>query len=80
MEIDVHGYTRAKASEIIKEKIKECFKNKITTLNVIHGSNNGTVIRDWLRNSKTLGEEVESVKPHIINSCDVTTIKIKLKK
>lgn len=79
MEIDVHGYTRIKASEIIKEKIIECYKNNITTLNVIHGSNNGTAIRDWLRASKTLPSEVVSVTPHIINPCDITTIKIKLK-
>ena len=79
MEIDVHGYTRKIASEIIKEKIEECYKNNITTLNVIHGSNNGTVIRDWLRASKSLGDKVISVTPHIIHSSNITTIKIKLK-
>ncbi len=79
MKLDVHGYTRKQASQIIKDAIKQCYKNNDTTLIVIHGSNNGTVIRDWLRNSKTLGDEVLSVSPYILNSSDMTIIKIKLK-
>lgn len=79
LELDVHGYTRQKASEIIKAAIKECYKTGETTIKVIHGSNHGRVIRGWLRNSKNLGDEVLDVHEYIINPCDVTIIKLKLK-
>lgn len=79
VEIDVHGYTRQKASEIIKETIKECYKHGETTIKVIHGSNNGKVIRGWLRNSKQLGDEVLDVHEFIPNPCDITIIRLKLK-
>ncbi len=80
MEIDVHGMLRLEAKKRIIEMIDDCYKNRITILNVIHGSNNGTAIRSWLRGSKTLGDKVISVEPHIIQSLDVTTIRIKLRK
>ncbi len=80
MEIDVHGLLRMQAQKYIIESIEECYKRGDSILNVIHGSNNGTIIRTWLRNSKTLPNKVVSVSPHIINSSDVTTITIKRKK
>ncbi len=80
MEIDVHGLLRLQAQKYILDSIEECYKRGDTILNVIHGSNNGTTIRSWLRNSKTLGDKVVSVSPHIINSPDVTTVTIKRKK
>lgn len=80
MEIDVHGMLRLQAKKYIIETINNCYKNKITILNVIHGSNHGTSIREWLRNTKELGDKVLEVSPHIINSLNVTTIRIKLKK
>lgn len=79
MEIDVHGLIRLQAKKYILESIEECYKKGDTILNVIHGSNNGVVIRNWLRNSKTLGDKVISVSPHIINYCDITTLRIKRK-
>lgn len=78
-ELDVHGYTRIKASEIIKEAIKECYRDGVTSLKVIHGSNHSRLIRGWLRNSKTLGDEVLEVHEYILNPCDVTIIRIKSK-
>jgi len=80
MEIDVHGMLRLQAKKYILETIEQCYKDRITLLNVIHGSNNGTAIRSWLRGAKELSDKVVEVTPHIINSLDVTTIRIKRRK
>ncbi len=57
--IDVHGLTRVKAREEIIEFIKICYKNKITLIKVIHGFNNGSVIKDWLRSSNDILNMIE---------------------
>lgn len=80
MDIDVHGMLRLEAKKYILETIDRCYKDRITILNVIHGSNNGTAIRSWLRGSKMLGDKVIEVTPHILQSSGVTTIKIKRRK
>lgn len=80
MEIDVHGMLRLNAKQYILESIDKCYKNGDTSLKVIHGSNHGTVIRDWLRGSKTLGDKVLEVTPFILNESDITIIKIKKKR
>lgn len=53
-EIDVHGFTRLKAKEYIYEEIKKYQKRGIYTFKIIHGFNNGNVIKTWLKNSKDI--------------------------
>lgn len=80
MEIDVHGMLRQNAKKYILESIDRCYKNGDTTLKVIHGFNHGTAIRDWLRGSKTLGDNVLEVTPFMLEESGTTIIKIKKKR
>ena len=79
-ELDVHGFKRLEAKEYIYSKIKECLKNNIYTIRVIHGFNNGTVIKDWLKNSQDIKKEFDIVRieEDILNS-GATIIYLKIK-
>ena len=66
--LDVHGMIFKEATIYIKEEIKKAHSKKETVIKVIHGYNNGSKIKDWLKNSKTLGEEVKEVYPDLLNS------------
>ena len=52
--VDVHYLTRLEAKQQIIDTIINCYKANIRVVKVIHGFNNGTSIRDWLRNSKDI--------------------------
>lgn len=69
-EVDVHGFKRLEAKKYIYSKIKDCLKNNIYTIRVIHGFNNGTVIKDWLNNSQDIIREFDIIKieEDILNS------------
>lgn len=70
VEIDVHGLKRLEAKEFIYQELKKCIKNHIYTIRIIHGFNNGTVIKDWLINSKDLLNDfnISKVESDPINS------------
>ena len=77
-EIDIHGMNFKDACEYIKKTINECYKNRVLTIKVIHGYNNGDRIKTWVRNSKELGSSVMKVEPDFFNS-GATIINLKLK-
>ncbi len=54
MTVDLHNFNRKDAKEYLISKIEEAYKNKDYFIEVIHGFNNGTAIRDYIRNSKQL--------------------------
>ena len=81
MQIDLHSFTLKEAKEIINLKIKECYRNNDYTLTIIHGFNNGTKIKDYLKNSKKLrldNPEISEILPDLLNS-GKSIIKLKIK-
>ena len=53
--IDLHGLTLANAKEKIRKefaKITNATKHQDRVVTLIHGHNNGTVIRDYIRNGE----------------------------
>ena len=68
-EIDVHGFTRLKAKEYIYEELEKYRKKGIYTIRVIHGWNNGTVIRTWLNNSSDIKNDlrINKIEEDILN-------------
>ena len=52
--IDIHKFKKEEAKKYIYEQINEVYKEGGGTLEVVHGFNNGTVLQDWIRNSKEL--------------------------
>ena len=65
MQLDLHSFTLKEAKEIIKKEIINCYNNNINTLEIIHGYNNGTSIKNYLKNSKELRslKEVKEIIP-----------------
>ena len=71
MQIDLHSCPLQKAKEIIDKNIEYCIKNNINTLEIIHGYNNGTKIKDYLKNSNSLRKkypEIKEIIPDLLNS------------
>lgn len=70
MQLDLHSFTLKEASELIKKEIINCYNNNINTLEIIHGYNNGTSIKNYLKNSKELRslKEVKEIIPSLLNS------------
>ena len=71
MQIDLHNISLKEAKEIINNNIIYCIKNKINILEIIHGFNNGSKIKTYLKNSKTLKEnfpEIKEILPDLLNS------------
>ena len=70
MQLDLHSFTLKEAKEIIKKEIINCYNNNINTLEIIHGYNNGTSIKNYLNNSKELRslKEVKEIIPSLLNS------------
>jgi DNA-nicking Smr family endonuclease len=70
MQLDLHSFTLKEAKEIIKKEIINCYNNNINTLEIIHGYNNGTSIKNYLKNSKELRslKEVKEIVPSLLNS------------
>lgn len=70
MQLDLHSFTLKEAKEIIKKEIINCYNNNINTLEIIHGYNNGTSIKNFLKNSKELRslKEVKEIIPSLLNS------------
>lgn len=70
MQLDLHSFTLKEAIEIIKKEIINCYNNNINTLEIIHGYNNGTSIKNYLKNSKELRslKEVKEIIPSLLNS------------
>ena len=70
MQLDLHSFTLKEAKEIIKKEIINCYNNNINTLEIIHGFNNGTSIKNYLKNSKELRslKEVKEIIPSLLNS------------
>ena len=67
-EIDTHNMKFQEAKEYILTQAEQCYKQKILSLRVIHGYNNGTKIRDWIRNTERLNKIVNRVEPDLLNS------------
>lgn len=79
MEIDVHNMLFKTAKNYIIESINKCYRNNIGVLRVIHGYNNGTKIKDWLKGAN-LGDNVVSVMADLLNSgVSIIYVKTKLK-
>ena len=70
MQLDLHSFTLKEAKEIIKKEFINCYNNNINTLEIIHGYNNGTSIKNYLKNSKELRslKEVKEIIPSLLNS------------
>ena len=70
MQLDLHSFTLKEAKEKIKKEIINCYNNNINTLEIIHGYNNGTSIKNYLKNSKELRslKEVKEIIPSLLNS------------
>lgn len=70
MQLDLHSFPLKEAKEIIKKEIINCYNNNINTLEIIHGYNNGTSIKNYLKNSKELRslKEVKEIIPSLLNS------------
>lgn len=70
MQLDLHSFTLKEVKEIIKKEIINCYNNNINTLEIIHGYNNGTSIKNYLKNSKELRslKEVREIIPSLLNS------------
>ena len=83
MQIDLHSISLKSAKEIIIKNIEYCINNNISTLEIIHGFNSGTKIKNFLQNSKSLKEnykEIKEIQPDILNSGKSTIyFKIKIK-
>lgn len=62
MQIDLHNFTLKDAKEIINKNIEYCIKNNIYNLEIIHGFNNGSKIKNYLKNSKTLRNTYPDIK------------------
>lgn len=81
MQIDLHSISLKDAKNIIDTNIEFCIKNNISTLEIIHGFNNGSKIKNYLNNSKSLKEkypEIKDIQSNLINN-GKTTIYFKLK-
>jgi len=75
MQIDLHNFTLKDAKEIINKNIEYCIKNNIYNLEIIHGFNNGSKIKNYLKNSKTLRNTYPNIKeiiPDLLNSGKTT--------
>ena len=71
MQIDLHNFTLKDAKEIINKNIEYCIKNNIYNLEIIHGFNNGSKIKNYLKNSKTLRNtyaDIKEIIPDLLNS------------
>ena len=83
MQIDLHSLSLKEAKEIINKNIKYCYKNNIYTLEIIHGFNNGSKIKNYLINSKSLREnnpEIKQILPDLTNSGkSIIYLKMKIK-
>ncbi len=55
--IDLHGFKRKEAKEYLYQKMFEAQKQNIKSFKIIHGYNNGTIIKNWLKSSKELKEK-----------------------
>ena len=61
MQIDLHSIALKDAKNIIDYNIEYCIKNNISSLEIIHGFNNGNKIKNYL-NSSSLKEKYISIK------------------
>lgn len=70
MQLDLHSFSFLEAKEKIKKEIIYCYNNNINSLEIIHGYNNGTKIKNYLKNSKELRDlkEVKEIIPSLLNS------------
>lgn len=84
MQIDLHSFNLKDAKEVIIKNIEYCIKNNISTLTIIHGFNNGTKIKNFLQNSKSLKQnyqEIKEIQSDLLNSGKTTIyFNIKIKK
>lgn len=55
--IDLHGFKRLEAKRYLYDEINKYKKSGVKTFKVIHGFNNGSVIKDWLKSSKDLKDD-----------------------
>ena len=79
MQIDLHNIPLKEAKEIINNNILYCIKNKVSSLEIIHGFNNGNKIKNYL-NQKSLKEKytnINYIQPGI-NNPGKTTIYFKI--
>lgn len=69
-EIDVHGFKRLEARDYIYQELIKYRKKKIYTIKVIHGWNNGRVIKDWLISSESIKKDlnIREIKEDPLNS------------
>lgn len=83
MQIDLHSFSLKEAKEIIIKNINYCIKNNISTLEIIHGYNNGSKIKNYLKTSQSLINnypEIKEIIPDLINSGkSIIYFKIKIK-
>ena len=70
MQLDLHSFSFLEAKEKIKKEILNCYNKNINSLEIIHGYNSGTKIKEYLNNSKELRsmKEVKEIRPSLLNS------------
>ena len=77
-EVDLHSHDYIQASLKIQDELENAFYSDITELKFCHGSNRGTVIRDYIRKGKMQREapsEISSSIQVIPDGPSYTTIK-----
>ena len=77
-EVDLHNHDYIQACIKIQDELENAFYSDITELKFCHGSNRGTVIRDYIRKGRMKREappEISSVLQIIPNGPSYTTIK-----
>ncbi|MGM9972053.1 MAG: Smr/MutS family protein [Anaeroplasmataceae bacterium] len=67
MTINTHDMFFKEAKELILQSIETCYKQGDGILEIIHGYNRGSRIKDWIKGAK-LDDKVSSVMPSLTNS------------
>jgi len=68
--VDLHNHDYLQATLKIQDELENAYNSDITELKFCHGSNRGTVIRDYIRRGKMLKETSSAIKKSAIITPD----------
>jgi len=65
MKVDLHGLPLSEAKLRSQVAISEAWINSISSIELIHGYNLGTAIRDYIQQYEGLRQDIETVYPEV---------------
>jgi len=65
MKVDLHGLPLSEAKLRAQVEIAEAWTNAISSIELIHGHNLGTAIKDYIQQENGLRKDIEMIYPEI---------------